>query len=87
LCGLGGWRFEAVVAARRALRTVDGVICAFGLVAEIGDLNCFEHPRKLMGFLGLVPSEHLIGESRVCQRTLAASAAFRLQNLTGCTES
>ena len=35
---------------------------AVGLVAEIGDIARFDHPRKLMGYLGLVPSEHSSGE-------------------------
>lgn len=56
-----GWRFEPVVKALLALRGVD-VVTAIGLVAEIGDLSRFEHPRKLMGYLGLVPSEHSSGE-------------------------
>lgn len=56
-----GWRFEPVVAALQALRGID-VINAIGLVAEIGDLSRFAHPRKLMGYLGLVPSEYSSGE-------------------------
>jgi transposase len=56
-----GWRFEPVVASLQALRGVDAVT-AIGLVAEIGDLARFEHPRKLMGYLGLVPSEASSGE-------------------------
>ena len=56
-----GWRFDPVVAALQALRGVDA-ITAIGLVAEIGDLSRFEHPRKLMGYLGLVPSEYSSGE-------------------------
>jgi transposase len=56
-----GWRFEAVVGALQALRGV-AAITAIGLVAEIGDLARFSHPRKLMGYLGLVPSEHSSGE-------------------------
>ena len=47
-------------AALQALRGV-AEITAIGLVAEIGDLSRFEHPRKLMGYLGLVPSEHSSG--------------------------
>ena len=58
---IAGWRFEPVVAALQALRGID-VISAIGLVAEIGDLNRFDHPRKLMGYLGLVPSERSSGE-------------------------
>ncbi len=56
-----GWRFEPVVQALQALRGID-VTSAIALVAEIGDFQRFEHPRKLMGYLGLVPSEHSSGE-------------------------
>ena len=56
-----GWRFEPVVCALQALRGV-AAITAIGLMAEIGDLARFSHPRKLMGYLGLVPSEHSSGE-------------------------
>jgi transposase len=56
-----GWRFEPVVQALQALRGVD-VTSAIALVAEIGDFSRFDHPRKLMGYLGLVPSEHSSGE-------------------------
>jgi transposase len=58
---VSGCRFEPVVAALQALRGID-VVSAIGLVAEIGDLTRFDHPRKLMGYLGLVPSEHSGGE-------------------------
>ena len=58
---IAGWRFEPVVAALQALRGID-VVSAIGLVAEIGDLSRFEHPRKLMGYLGLVPSEYSSGQ-------------------------
>lgn len=58
---VAGWRFEPVVAALQALRGID-VVSAIGLVAEIGDLSRFEHPRKLMGYLGLVPSEYSSGQ-------------------------
>jgi transposase len=58
---IGGWRFEPVVAALQALRGID-VITAVGLIAELGDLQRFDHPRKLMGYLGLVPSEYSSGD-------------------------
>ena len=58
---IAGWRFEAVVEALQALRGV-AAITAIGLVAEIGDLARFAHPRKLMGYLGLTPSEHSSGD-------------------------
>jgi len=58
---VAGWRFESVVQALRALRGID-VVSAIGLVAEIGDIARFDHPRKLMAYLGLVPSEHSSGD-------------------------
>ncbi|HEY1460256.1 MAG TPA: IS110 family transposase [Casimicrobiaceae bacterium] len=56
-----GWRFEPVVKALQALRGID-VVSAIGLVAEIGDIGRFAHPRQLMGYLGLVPSEYSSGD-------------------------
>ncbi len=58
---ISGWRFEPVVGALQALRGV-AAITAIDLVAEIGDLGRFVHPRKLMGYLGLTPSEHSSGK-------------------------
>ena len=58
---IADWRFEPVVNALQALRGV-AAVTAIGLAAEIGDLSRFEHPRKLMGYLGLVPSEQSSGE-------------------------
>jgi transposase len=34
------------------------------MIAELGDLNLFDHPRKLMSYLGLVPSEYSSGSHR-----------------------
>jgi transposase len=39
-------------------------IAAVTIIAELGDLNRFSHPRALMSYLGLVPSEHSSGNSR-----------------------
>jgi Transposase IS116/IS110/IS902 family len=54
------WRWAPVVAALQALRGVS-FVTAVGLVAEIGDLQRFQHPRELMAYLGLVPSEYSSG--------------------------
>jgi transposase len=54
------WRWAPVVAALQALRGVS-FVTAVGLVAEIGDLHRFPHPRELMAYLGLIPSEHSSG--------------------------
>lgn len=54
------WRWAPVVEALQALRGVS-FVTAVGLVAEIGDIRRFTHPRELMAFLGLIPSEHSSG--------------------------
>jgi transposase len=76
---IGDWRFEPVVAALQALRGID-VVSAIGLVAEIGDLSRFEHPRKLMGYLGLVPSEYSSGE-RVCRGSITKTGNTHARRL------
>jgi transposase len=57
------WRMRPVVAALMSLRGID-LIAAMTLVAEIGDFHRFARARELMGFLGLVPSEHSSGSKR-----------------------
>ena len=57
------WRYFPLVKALQAMRGVRQVI-AVGVVAEIGDLTRFDHPRKLMSYLGLVPSENSSGGTR-----------------------
>jgi transposase len=54
------WRWAPVVAALQALRGIS-FITAVALVAELGDLTRFAHPRELMAYVGLVPSEHSSG--------------------------
>ncbi|MGZ4430902.1 MAG: IS110 family RNA-guided transposase [Gaiellales bacterium] len=57
----GPW--AACVARLRCLRGVD-TLTAAGLIAEIGDISAFEHPKLLASYLGLVPSEHSSGVTR-----------------------
>jgi transposase len=56
------WRLKPYVDALQALRGVSWVV-AVTVVAEVGDLSRFQ-PRRLMAFLGLVPSEYSSGERR-----------------------
>lgn len=60
---LPSWRMAPVVLALQALRGIR-LIAATTTVAELGDLTRFEHPRQLMAYLGLVPSEHSSGDNR-----------------------
>uniref|UniRef100_UPI003F86469A IS110 family transposase n=1 Tax=Thalassotalea sp. PLHSN55 TaxID=3435888 RepID=UPI003F86469A len=57
------WRYYPVVKAIQAMRGVR-LLVAVGTIAELGDLRRFDHPRKLMAYLGLVPSESSSGDSR-----------------------
>ena len=61
---VASWRWQAVVPALMALRGVE-FVAAVTLIAELGDLARFAHPKQLMSYLGLVPSEYSTGESRV----------------------
>jgi transposase len=60
-----GWHLYPVVQVLQAMR---GVQCtgAVTLIAELGDLTRFEHPRQLMSYLGLIPSESS-SSARRCQ--------------------
>ena len=57
------WRLHPVVEALQALRGGQFTV-AVTTVAELGDLTRFDHPRELMKFLGLIPSESSTGERR-----------------------
>jgi len=57
----GSW--APTVARLRCLRGVD-TLTAVGLVAEIGDITAFKHPKQLASYLGLVPSEQSSGTKR-----------------------
>ncbi len=48
------WRFLPVVKALMTLRGIE-FLSGITIVAELGDLRRFPHPRDLMGYLGLVP--------------------------------
>jgi transposase len=52
--------YKASVERLSCLRGIS-TLSAMVLVAEIGDFRRFTHPRQLMGFVGLVPSEHSSG--------------------------
>ena len=60
---LANWSWRPVVEGLMALRGVS-VIAAMTILAELGDLSRFDSPRELMGYLGLIPSEHSSGGSR-----------------------
>jgi transposase len=57
------WRLKPVVDALMTLRGINFVAAAT-IVAEVGDFSRFAHPRDVMAFLGLIPSEFSTGETR-----------------------
>ncbi len=60
---LQSWRLKPAVDALMAFKGFK-IVAAMITVTELGDLWRFEHPRQLMGYLGLVPSESSSGEGR-----------------------
>ena len=57
------WRYYPVVQALQSMRGIRFLV-AIGTIAELGDLRRFDHPRKLMAYLGLVPKENSSGDNR-----------------------
>jgi len=57
------WHLQPVVKALQALRGVQCTV-AVTIVADLGDLTRVDHPRQLMSYLGLPPSEYSSGERR-----------------------
>ena len=55
--------WAGTVGRLRCLRGVD-TLTAVGLLAEIGEMSAFAHPKQLASFVGLVPSEQSSGERR-----------------------
>jgi transposase len=55
------WSLAEVVTALIAMRGLD-LVSATAFLAEIGELSRFQTARELMGYLGLVPSEHSTGD-------------------------
>lgn len=60
---LADWQRKPLVEALMAFKGFK-LVAAMVTVSEIGTFSRFEHPKKLMAFLGLVPSENSSGMSR-----------------------
>ena len=60
---LEDWHLAPVVKALMGFRGYQ-TVAAMITVSEIGDIHRFPHPRQLMAYLGLVPSESSSGGSR-----------------------
>ena len=60
---LQDWEWKPVVDALMGCKGFQEV-AASTIISELGDLRRFENPRKLMAFVGLVPTEHSSGGTR-----------------------
>ena len=60
---LNDWHMKPVVLALMGFRGYQ-TVAAMITVSEIGDIHRFDHPRQLMAYLGLVPSESSSGGTR-----------------------
>ncbi len=72
-----GWSLEPIVDGLMAMRGIRLVV-AMEVISELGDLSRFSKPTELMGYLGLIPSEHSSGESR---RQGASAAPQAVQDI------
>jgi transposase len=57
------WRWRPAVHELEALRGIS-TLHGVRIIAELGDFQRFETPRKLMGYLGMIPSEDSSGPRR-----------------------
>jgi transposase len=57
------WRLYPAVLGLQAMRGVQ-FVTAVGMLSELCDLSRFGHPRQLMAWLGVTPSEHSSGAKR-----------------------
>jgi transposase len=73
------WSLAQAVTALMALRGLD-LVAATIFLAEIGDLSRFQTARELMGYLGLVPSEHSTGD-RVKRAGITKAGNWRARRI------
>lgn len=60
---LAKWRLEPAVRALMAMKGFQ-TVAAMILVSELGEIHRFAHPRQVMAYLGLVPTENTSSDKR-----------------------
>ena len=60
---LGKWRLEPAVRALMAMKGFQ-TVAAMIVVSELGEVHRFAHPRQVMAYLGLVPTENTSSDKR-----------------------
>ena len=76
---LPSWPLAPVVDGIQAMRGISQ-LTAIILAAEIGDFTRFDHPRRLMSYLGLAPSEHSSGP-RVIRGAITKAGSSRARRV------
>ncbi|MGH8133754.1 MAG: IS110 family transposase [Steroidobacteraceae bacterium] len=73
---------EALRAVIGGLQSLRGIakVSAVTLVAELGELSRFAHPRQLMGYSGAISREHSSGE-RVCRGAISKAGNAHLRRI------
>lgn len=72
-------KMRAVIEALQSLRGI-AQINAVSIVAEVGELSRFEHPRQLMGYSGAVSREHSSG-SRIHRGPISKAGNAHLRRI------
>lgn len=72
---------RAVISALQAMRGISK-LTAVTVVAEVGTLSRFEHPRQLMGYSGAVPSEYSSG-ARTIRGAITKTGNAHLRRVLG----
>jgi len=72
-------KLRAVIEALQSLRGI-AQISAVSIMAEVGELSRFEHPRQLMGYSGAVSREHSSGP-RVCRGAISKAGNAHLRRI------
>ncbi len=72
-------KMRAVIEALQSLRGI-AQISAVSIMAELGELSRFEHPRQLMGYSGAVSREHSSGE-RISRGPISKSGNAHLRRI------
>ena len=70
---------RAVIDGLQSLRGV-AQVSAVTLIAELGQLSRFAHPRQLMGYAGIVSREHSSGE-RICRGAISKAGNAHLRRI------
>src|SRR5512140_1758050 len=82
---LESWRLKPAVEALMAFRGFQ-LVAAMITVSELGDIHRFQHPRQLMTYLGLVPTESSSGQRQRLGAISRCGNAHQRWLLTECAE-